>query len=159
MDDVMVRPVGIVRGPRTEPVDDFWGGEIAAIELDSSQFGPDALVGLVEFSHLEVLFHLHQVDPTQIQTGADHPRGRIEWPKVGIFARRSKARPNRLALSRCRLLRVDGLALTVEGLDAIDGTPILDIKPYLIEFGPRGEVRQPQWATEMMRYYYADRDG
>lgn len=159
MDDVIVRPIGIVRGPRREPVDDFWGGEIATIELDSGQFGPDALLGLVEFSHLEVVFHLDRVDPRQIQMGADHPRGRTDWARVGIFARRSKARPNLLGLSRCHLLRVERLILTVEGLDAIDGTPVLDIKPYLIEFGPRGLVRQPQWATEMMRYYYADRDG
>ncbi len=68
---------------------------------------------------------------------------------------RAKARPNRIGVSRCRLLGVDGLSLRVEGLDAIDGTPVLDVKPWVAEFGPRGEVRQPAWSSELMRDYYA----
>ena len=63
-------------------------------------------------------------------------------------------RPNRLGLSRCRLARVDGTRLHVEGLDAVDGTPVLDIKPYMREFAPRGEIVQPAWATELMAEYY-----
>ena len=74
---------------------------------------------------------------------------------VGIFAQRAKARPNRLGVSRCRLVRVDGTRLVVGGLDAIDGTPVLDVKPWIDAFGPQGAVRQPTWATELMRDYYA----
>jgi tRNA (Thr-GGU) A37 N-methylase len=71
-----------------------------------------------------------------------------------IFAQRASARPNGLGVTRCRLLRIEGLRLTVDGLDALDGTPVLDIKPYLEEFGPRGPVHQPQWTRELMHGYF-----
>ena len=73
---------------------------------------------------------------------------------IGIFAQRGKGRPNRIGISTCRLLGVDGTRVRVSGLDAIDGTPVLDIKPYMREFGPRGEVRQPHWADEIMGGYF-----
>jgi tRNA (Thr-GGU) A37 N-methylase len=87
-------------------------------------------------------------------TGARHPRNRLDWPKVGIFAQRGKNRPNRIGVTICRLLSVRGLSLEVADLDAIDGTPVLDIKPYMREFAARGEIRQPAWATELMREYW-----
>ena len=73
---------------------------------------------------------------------------------VGIFAQRGKNRPNRLGVSVCELLGVDGLCVTVRGLDALDGTPVLDLKPVLREFLPRGTVQQPAWASELMARYY-----
>ncbi len=153
-DVVSSRPVARVVGGRAEVFDDAWGGVEAVIRLDAEQFGEEALYGLEAFSHLEVTFHFDRVPPEKIETGARHPRGNTDWPLVGIFAQRGKNRPNRLGLSRCRLHRVDGLDLHVSGLDAVAGTPVLDIKPYLAEFGPRGEVHQPDWATELMRSYY-----
>lgn len=77
-----------------------------------------------------------------------------DWPKVGIFAQRGKNRPNRIGVCVCRLVHIEGLALTVQGLDAIDGTPVLDIKPVLSGFLPRGEVREPAWAREIMKDYW-----
>ena len=74
--------------------------------------------------------------------------------RAGIFAQRGKNRPNRLGVCVCRVVGVDGLAVEVEGLDAIDGTPVLDIKPVLKGFLPRGEVREPAWATEIMKDYW-----
>jgi tRNA (Thr-GGU) A37 N-methylase len=74
---------------------------------------------------------------------------------VGIFGHRNMRRINWLGVSRCRLLKVDGLDLHVEDLDAVDGTPVLDIKPWFSEFGPRGEVRQAPWSTEMLGAYFA----
>ncbi|MCB5168393.1 SAM-dependent methyltransferase [Streptomyces bambusae] len=147
-------PVGRVLGGRAEAFDDDWGRESAVIRLDSEQFTPEALFGLADFSHLEVVYHFDRVPESKIETGARHPRGNADWPLVGIFAQRGKNRPNRLGVSRCRLIEVDGLDVYVEGLDAVDGTPVLDIKPYLTEFGPRGEVRQAQWSVELMRDYY-----
>jgi tRNA (Thr-GGU) A37 N-methylase len=82
------------------------------------------------------------------------PRGNPAWPEVGIFAQRAKNRPNRLGLSTCELLGVEGPSVRVRGLDAIDGTPVLDLKPFMIEFGPRGPVTQPSWSHELMRDYY-----
>ncbi|MEF2526779.1 MULTISPECIES: SAM-dependent methyltransferase [Streptomyces] len=147
-------PVAVVIGGRADAVDDDWGCETAVIRLDAARFGPEALYGLDAFSHAEVVYHFDRVPPGKVESGARRPRGNPDWPLVGIFAQRGKNRPNRLGVSRCRIVSVDGLDLRVEGLDAVDGTPVLDIKPYMAEFGPRGEVRQPAWATELMRGYY-----
>ncbi|MBX7555364.1 SAM-dependent methyltransferase [Streptomyces sp. NPDC004232] len=152
--EVVSVPVGRVMGGRSEVRDDDWGKETAVIRLDATRFTPDAVAGLDAFSHLEVVYHFDRVPVEKIETGARHPRGNTDWPRVGIFAQRGKNRPNRLGVSRCRLFKVDGLDLHVQGLDAADGTPILDIKPYMAEFGPQGPVAQPEWATALMRGYY-----
>jgi tRNA (Thr-GGU) A37 N-methylase len=94
------------------------------------------------------------VDESAVTTGARHPRNRLDWPKVGIFAQRGKNRPNRIGVTICRLASVNDLTVEVTDLDAIDGTPVLDIKPYMREFGPRGEVRQPDWASQLMSNYW-----
>lgn len=154
-DEVVCRAVGRVVGGRAEVVDDHWGGESAVIRLDAEQFGPEALFGLTDFSHLEVVFHFDRVAPEEVVSGARRPRGNPDWPLVGVFAQRGKNRPNRLGVSRCRVVKVDGLDVHVTGLDAVDGTPVLDIKPYLAEFGPQGETVQPEWSKELMRDYYA----
>ncbi|MGE7384147.1 SAM-dependent methyltransferase [Streptomyces sp. NPDC004126] len=154
IEPVESRPVGVVVGGRAEVVDDDWGRERAVIRLDADRFGPEALYGLEDFSHIEVVYHFDRVPEEKVETGARHPRGNEDWPLVGIFAQRGKNRPNRIGLSRCRVLAVDGLDVHVEGLDAVDGTPVLDLKPYMTEFAPRGETRQPPWATALMRDYY-----
>jgi tRNA (Thr-GGU) A37 N-methylase len=154
IDVVASQPVAHVVGGREEIFDDAWSGVDAVIQLDASRFGEESLYGLDAFSHLEVVYHFHRVPLEKIETGARHPRGNTDWPLVGIFAQRGKNRPNRLGVSRCRLHRVDGLNLYVSGLDAVAGTPVLDIKPFMAEFGPRGEVRQPEWSAEIMRDYY-----
>jgi tRNA (Thr-GGU) A37 N-methylase len=151
---IALDPIGWVVGGRTEVVDDDWGQVAAVIRLDGSRYGAEALRGLDAFSHLEVVFHFHRVAPERIETTARRPRGNPDWPEVGIFAQRGKNRPNRLGVSRCRLVAVDGLELRVLGLDAVAGTPVLDLKPWMAEFGPLGEPVQPDWATELMRDYY-----
>jgi tRNA (Thr-GGU) A37 N-methylase len=143
-----------VRGGRGEPVDDDWAGVEATIRLDPERFGPEALAGLTDFSHLEVVFVFDRVDEADVHVGARRPRGRADWPLVGIFAQRGKARPNRIGVSRCRLLGVDGLDVLVADLDAVDGTPVLDLKPWMDEFAPRGATRQPDWSRELMQGYY-----
>jgi len=152
---VTVRPVGRVLSPRADVEDDHWGDVASVVRLDAEQFTPEALASLADFSHLEVVFHFHRVSEDRIESGARHPRGNQDWPLVGIFAQRGKNRPNRLGVSRCELLSVEGLDVHVRGLDAIDGTPVLDLKPYMAEFGPRGVVVQPEWSTTLMTAYYA----
>ncbi len=154
-------PIGRVRGGRIEPVDDGWAPEIATIELDPERVGRSATVGLDAFSHVEVVFVFHRVDEADVVTDARHPRDRTDWPIVGILAQRGRVRPNRLGVSVAELLDVDGLRLRVRGLDAIDGSPVLDVKPVIREFLPRGPVRQPAWATELMADYWhpAETDG
>lgn len=114
-----------------------------------------ALSGLNDFSHVEVVYVFDRVAPGAVQSGARHPRGNQAWPQVGIFAQRAKGRPNRLGVSVCELLAVDRLTLAVRGLDAIDGTPVLDVKPYMVEFAPRSPVRQPTWSHEVMAGYWS----
>ncbi len=150
-----LKPIGVVRSPRKDLSDDFWGAVEAEIVLDDA-LGPEALYGLGDFGHVEVIFLMHRVDPTKVETGARHPRERKDWPLVGIFAQRGKARPNRLGLTRASIVRVDGRSLVVRGLDAIDGTPVIDVKPWMDEFAPIGATRQPQWASELMRDYFKD---
>jgi tRNA (Thr-GGU) A37 N-methylase len=143
-----------VRGGRADPIDDAWDAVEARIELDAKQFEAAATASLGDFSHIEVVFHFDRVPNEEINAGARHPRGRKDWPLVGIFAQRGKGRPNRIGVTVCRLLGVDGLVLRVKGLDVIDGTPVLDIKPVMKGFIPRSEVREPQWAAELMKDYW-----
>jgi tRNA (adenine37-N6)-methyltransferase len=148
-----VQPIGFVEAIRNQAEDDFWGGEQACITL-TEQFTAEALQGLGDFSHIEVLYLFHEVAPSKIVTGARHPRNNKDWPSVGIFAQRAKNRPNRIGSTICKIVRVEGVRLYVSELDAIDGTPVLDIKPVMIEFLPRGEVHQPAWSHELMRQYW-----
>ena len=151
-DPIVVRPIGVVSGGRGEIFEDHWGAVVSRLILDPAEVDPDATLGLGEFSHLEVVFHFHK--ETRIRRGAAHPRGNTAWPRVGVLAGHSPVRPNHLGVSRCALLDVSGLELTVRGLDAIDGTPILDIKPYATGFEPKTGVREPAWMRELMANYY-----
>jgi tRNA-Thr(GGU) m(6)t(6)A37 methyltransferase TsaA len=154
MESITVTAIGFVRSPRTDRSDVDWGGVESTIELDASQFTEESLLGLSDFSHLEVVYFMHGIPEDAITTGARHPRENAQWPRAGIFAQRGAKRPNRIGVSRCKLISVDGTTIRVRGLDAIDGTPVLDIKPYMREFGPIGALRQPQWAAEVMQRYY-----
>jgi tRNA-Thr(GGU) m(6)t(6)A37 methyltransferase TsaA len=149
-----IKPIGVVRGGRKEPVDDDWGKVEAEIVLDAAQFSADSTAGLGDFSHLTVIYQFHLVPDDEIQRGSRHPRGRTDWPKVGIFAQRGKGRPNRIGVTTCEIIAVDGLIVRVRGLDAIDGTPVLDIKPHMTGFEPRGTVHEPAWVKEIMKEYW-----
>jgi tRNA (adenine37-N6)-methyltransferase len=148
-----VRPLGVVSSSRDEAIDDDWGPVEATITL-VEPLDARAVVGLDQFSHIEVVFLFDQVDPDAVHLGVRHPRNNPDWPEVGVLAQRVKSRPNRLGVSRAELVSVTGTELVVRGLDAIDGTPVLDIKPWMDEFGPRGPVHQPAWATELMAGYW-----
>lgn len=157
MDDVLkwiiLQPVGVVRSARQAAEDDNWGAVESAIDL-LDDLPTEALDGLEDFSHVEVLFFFHSVPATKVVTGARHPRNNSDWPLVGIFAQRGKNRPNRLGASIVPLVRREGRTLHVRGLDAIDGTPVLDIKPVMREFLPQEAVEQPAWVSELMAQYW-----
>jgi tRNA-Thr(GGU) m(6)t(6)A37 methyltransferase TsaA len=146
-----LRPVATVHSTRTVPGDDNWDAETVWLEL--AEWLPDeALDGIEGFSHVELVFRFHLAE--KVFTGLRHPRGNPAWPQVGIFAQRGKDRPNHIGVSACRLLAREGRILRVAGLDAIDGTPVLDIKPVFRAFLPRGEVRQPAWVSELTGPYW-----
>jgi tRNA (Thr-GGU) A37 N-methylase len=151
---IEVQPIGHVRGGRADVEDDAWGGVVSRIELDTGVVDPSATSGLDAFSHVEVVYLFDRVDPATVCNGARHPRGRRDWPEVGILAQRAKDRPNRIGVTVCQVRAVIAGAIEVAGLDAVDGTPVLDVKPYLTGFSPRGEVRQPAWAEELMSGYW-----
>ena len=151
---IVLIPIGHVRGGRAAAIDDDWGASRARIELDPDRFTAEALAGLGDFSHIEVVFVFHGVDEAKVETAARRPRGRPDWPLVGIFAQRGRNRPNRLGLCSCRIVSVEDLSVEVEGLDAIDGTPVIDLKPVMAGFLPRGHIREPVWAGEIMKDYW-----
>ncbi|PSL01550.1 tRNA-Thr(GGU) m(6)t(6)A37 methyltransferase TsaA [Haloactinopolyspora alba] len=145
--------VGRVRNHRTDPGDsDGWGDVVSRIVLDE-RFGDHALTGLEEFSHVLVLYQLDQLDERADYTGVRRPRGRDDLPAVGLFADRGPRRPNRIGVTACPIVRVGATDLEVRGLDAVDGTPVLDLKPVMHEFEP-SDVRQPAWVAQLMSEYF-----
>jgi tRNA (Thr-GGU) A37 N-methylase len=149
-----IQPIGYVVGGRTEPADDHWT-ETAIIRLNAG-YPPEVVQGLEEFSHLIVVWHFHRATPAEVALHARSPRGNPAWPSTGTFAHRNHRRPNQLAQSFPRLLKVDGLDLHVTDLDAIDGTPVYDLAPYFTQMGPRGSVTEPAWPAQMLRNYWSD---
>ena len=151
---ITMRPIGRVIGGRTEAIDDGWESVTATIALDPTVIDPGATDGLADFSHVEIVFCFDRVVEDDVCRGTRHPRGRTDWPSVGILAQRAKDRPNRIGVTVCHLIHVGPDSIEVGGLDAVDGTPVLDVKPYLEEFAPRGDVHQPRWSTELMAEYW-----
>jgi len=155
--EIKLEAIGFVRNSRKEISDDFWGGIRSEITL-ADKFTEDALKGIEEFSHLEIIFYFDKIDPEKIKLGSSHPRNNKAWPSVGIFAQRGKNRPNRIGLSVVKLVEVKNKTVIVTGLDAIEGTPVLDIKPVIKEFLPSEEIRQPVWASELMADYWKEKN-
>ncbi len=148
-----LRPVARVAGGRTEVADDGWGEVRATLELAPEVPG-DALAGLEDFSHVEVVALADRARDVPPAPWRRRPRGNPAWPEVGVFAQRNKDRPNRLLVSVARIVRVAPRALVVEGLDLVEGTPVLDIKPVYAWLGPRGALRAPRWSDELGAAYY-----
>ncbi len=155
---IILRPIGYVYGGRKDLQDDNWANVSSRIKL-CDDFAPEALDGIEEFSHIEVIFYFNQVVEEEIERGARYPRGYSSWPRVGIFSQRGKNRPNRLGLSIAKLVSRNDKNITVLGLDAIEGTPVLDIKPVMAEFLPREKIHQPLWSQELMQYYWHSEKG
>jgi tRNA-Thr(GGU) m(6)t(6)A37 methyltransferase TsaA len=147
-----ITPIGVIRSPRTDFANEGWGTVTARIELDPDVFATGATDGLTEYSHVEVVYAFHL--STRTCTADQHPRQNPAWPRTGILAQRAPNRPNHLGVTICELIAADALSLTVRGLDAVDGSPLLDVKPYLREFAPRGPLRQPDYTGELMRDYF-----
>jgi tRNA-Thr(GGU) m(6)t(6)A37 methyltransferase TsaA len=148
-----IQPVAIVNNNRKEIEDDNWGSIMSTIEL-TENFNESSLKGIDDFSHLEIIFYFDKVADEKIQYDARHPRNNKNYPDVGIFAQRGKNRPNKLGVTIVELIDVKQRTLIVKGLDAIDGTPIIDIKPVMKEFLPKGDVKQPNWSTSLMDRYW-----
>lgn len=150
---ISLEPIGTAYNSREEVRDDDWGNIVTAICLDPS-LPDESLYGIELFSHAEIIFYFHQADKNKIETGARHPRGNKSLPKTGIFAQRGKNRPNLLGHTIVKIIKKEGRELFVQGLDCINGTPVLDIKPVMEEFLPEGPIEQPDWTREIMKNYW-----
>ena len=147
-----LQPIATVKNSRTSPSDDFWEEVISEIEL-ADHIPTEAFDGISEFSHLEIIYYFDKVEPKDI-VFSGRPRGNPDYPLVGIFGQRKKDRPNAIGLCTVELLENNGRTIKVKYLDAIDGTPVLDIKPVFKEFQVKGEIRQPDWVVDLMKNYW-----
>ncbi|RFU60127.1 SAM-dependent methyltransferase [Bacillus sp. V59.32b] len=148
-----IHSIATVYNERKTTEDVYWGNVLSEIRLDK-EWDPSCLDGIESFSHVEILYVFHLVQDESIQYASRHPRNNKDYPKVGIFAQRGKNRPNKIGATIVELIKREGNTLTVKGLDAIDGTPVIDMKPVMKEFLPKGEPKQPEWASELMIHYW-----
>jgi tRNA-Thr(GGU) m(6)t(6)A37 methyltransferase TsaA len=150
--EIQLKPIATVRNSRTEPIDDNWETIIADIEL-ADHIPTEAFSSIADFSHLEIIYYFDKVKNEEV-VFSGRPRGNPNYPLVGIFGQRKKDRPNQIGLTTVELLEHNGRTIKVKYLDAIHGTPILDIKPVFKEFQPKSEIRQPVWVSDLMKNYW-----
>lgn len=148
-----VRPVAYIRNDRSEALDDNWDDVVSNVEL-SQDVPSESLLGLAEFSHVEIVFFADWAEDVPPGPWHRHPRGNDTWPDVGVFAQRNKDRPNRILLTTVAIDELHERSFTVRGLDGIDGTPVLDIKPVFRWSVPSGELRVAPWSEELGQQYF-----
>jgi tRNA-Thr(GGU) m(6)t(6)A37 methyltransferase TsaA len=150
--EILLHPIATVTNQRTIPTDDFWGNIISEITL-ADHIPEEAFNEIEAFSHLEIIYYFDQVQKDKI-VFSGHPRGNLAYANVGIFGQRKKDRPNQLGLCTVELIEHKRRSIFVKYLDAINATPILDIKPVMKEFGVKKEIRQPAWVADLMQDYW-----
>jgi len=145
-------PIGVVRTSVTEAVDEGWGTVVSEVHLDSAY--EKGLQGLERFSHAVIVTWLHLADFDPQKHLLRRPQGRADMPEVGIFAQRARHRPNPIGITAVEVLGVDGSVLRVRGLDAIDGTPVLDVRPYFSAYDRIASPKVPDWVGRLMEGYF-----
>jgi tRNA-Thr(GGU) m(6)t(6)A37 methyltransferase TsaA len=143
--EIVLKPIGVVR---TAAVSDEVKDKTRTSQIVLRSELAEALVGIDGFSHLFVLFWLHEVSDEQRKTLKVHPRGRRDLPLLGVFATRTMLRPNPIGLTLVELVKAEGNVLTVRGLDAFDGTPVIDVKPF-DSWDTAKDARVPAWWTKL----------
>ena len=147
MAQIALQPIGVVRNDIKEHKRSGWGEVSSTLVLDERL--TESLEGLEQFSHIIVVFWMHQAPAGQRPPAKLHPRGRADLPLVGLFATRAPFRPNSLGVSVVKLVGIERNVLTVVGLDAMDGTPVIDIKPFMPPLDDPAEVRMPDWVSKI----------
>lgn len=143
--------IGEVKSPITEAVDMNWGEVVSEIIL-KPEYAP-GLLGLGDFSHAIILTYLHEAKYDPDLHLRRHPQERKDMPLLGIFAQRARHRPNRIGVTACKILEVTNNSLKVLALDAINGTPVVDVKPYVPFYDTR-DAYIPEWMNKMMKDYF-----
>ncbi len=144
--------IGYVHSPVEETVDENWGGVVSKIILRPEYKG--GTQGLEQFSHVIVITYLHRAKFELSRHLKRHPRNRQDMPLVGIFSQRAKDRPNPIGITAVKLLKVGPDFIEIQGLDAINGTPVLDIKPYIPQYDRVEKAVTPEWTEELMKGYF-----
>jgi tRNA-Thr(GGU) m(6)t(6)A37 methyltransferase TsaA len=143
---IRIAPIGVLHNSFEQQIPEGWETALAQVEIDQRWL--PALDGVEGFSHLIILFWLHEI-PRQGIDLTTHPQGRLDLPEVGIFATRTPYRPNPIGLQVVELVSREGSRLTIRGIDALDGSPVLDIKPYLRRGDAIAESRIPEWLKRL----------
>lgn len=147
MQQIILNPIGTIHNEITGPKRSGWEDVTSRIVIDEAW--SEHLEGLEDFSHILVLFWMHQSPVSSRPPARIHPRGRAELPLVGLFSTRAPHRPNSIGASVVRLIERHDNILTVAGLDAIDGTPVIDIKPYMPAIDNPSDIRTPDWVNRL----------
>lgn len=146
------KPIGYVANDIKEQQDTNWGKVMSQIVLEP-EFAK-GLKGLSDFSHINVIFFLDKAKFIYGEHIQRHPQGREDLPIVGLFTQRVKDRPNPIGITSVKLIDVKDNVITVQGLDAINGTPILDIKPYFPVYDTKQDATTPEWVNILMKEYF-----
>ena len=152
--DILIKPIAYVSNRIKKRKNDNWKNIVSIIKLNK-EIPISSITGLDKFSHLEVIFYFNNIRNTEISFVKRHPRNNSIFPKVGIFSQRASKRPNLIGTTIVNLLQIECRNITVKGLDAINGTPVIDLKPVMEEFLPsRREIHQPLWTKELRKKYW-----
>ena len=143
--------IGEVKSPVTEAVDMNWGEVVSEIVL-KPEYAP-GLLGLGDFSHAMILTFLHEAKYDPDIHMRRHPQERQDMPLLGIFAQRARHRPNRIGVTAVEIVEVTENSVKVRALDAIDGTPVIDVKPYVPVYDKK-DATIPEWMEKMMKGYF-----
>ena len=146
-----IKPIGYVHNAVAQKKHVAWGEDVSVIMLEEAYAG--GLQGREDFSHVIVLFYLDKAKYEKEKHLQRRPQNRQDMPVVGIFAQRTKDRPNTIGVTAVEIVSVEERCLTVKGLDAIDGTPVLDLKPYYPVYD-RKDAAVPEWVERLMEHYF-----
>lgn len=152
MQPIQITPIGSVRSQVSDSIDENWGKVISEIHLDKSLVA--GLQGLEDWSHIVVIFQMHETQFNPEEHLVRRPRGEADMPEVGIFAQRARHHPNMIGITAVKVIDIEGHIIRVKGLDAIDGTPVLDIKPYAPIYDGVTDPLVPGWFIRLMQGYF-----
>ncbi len=145
MEKITVKPIAFVKNKLTEIRGSDWKTTLSEIAL-TPDFLAESLLGIEDFSHLQIIFYFHKATETVV--GSAHPRRNLKIKKVGIFAMRKPDRPNHIGITIVKLVKKEDRKLIVLGLDALNETPVLDIKPVTKRMFPKEDIKEPYWVNE-----------
>lgn len=151
MHNIIMNPIGYVKNDIQNKKDVAWGKDVSEILLNEEY--RNGLSGLEDFSHAIIIYYLDKAVYERDKHLQRRPQNRDDMPLVGIFSQRGKDRPNKIGMTSVQIVSADGISLIVKGLDAINGTPVLDIKPYYPVYDKK-EAKTPNWVDRLMANYF-----